>query len=141
MLLHRHTRPVRARYGTGASPPAHPTREGLVRYGCFSTDYPTPEKRLSLLSELSHLKGMGSQQQGTEPSTKEPCRGTLSISNLRLPLNVEFVSSALAKTGKPSHYFFVLIRYGSSNIVSTPLATAVDAQKGDTIAFPTSITL
>ncbi|XP_033896683.3 anillin-like isoform X5 [Acipenser ruthenus] len=99
------------------------------------------EKRLSLLSELSHLKGMGSQQQGTEPSTKEPCRGTLSISNLRLPLNVEFVSSALAKTGKPSHYFFVLIRYGSSNIVSTPLATAVDAQKGDTIAFPTSITL
>ncbi|MGH0115787.1 UNVERIFIED_CONTAM: hypothetical protein FKN15_046972 [Acipenser sinensis] len=99
------------------------------------------EKRLSLLSELSRLKGMGSQQQGTEPSTKEPCRGTLSISNLRLPLKVEFVCSALAKTGKPSHYFFVLIRYGSSNIVSTPLATAVDAQKGDTIAFPTSITL
>ncbi|XP_058849626.1 anillin-like isoform X2 [Acipenser ruthenus] len=99
------------------------------------------EKRLSLLSELSRLKGMGSQQQGTEPSTKMPCRGTLSISNLRLPLKVEFVCSALAKTGKPSHYFFVLIRYGSSNIVSTPLATAVDAQKGDTIAFPTSITL
>ncbi|XP_041077018.1 anillin-like isoform X1 [Polyodon spathula] len=99
------------------------------------------EKRLSLLSELSRLKSMGSQQQGTEPSTKEPCRGTLSISNLRLPLKVEFVCSALSKTGKPSHYFFVLIRYGSSNIVSTPLATAIDAQKGDTIFFPTSITL
>lgn len=44
-------------------------------------------------------------------------------------------------SGRPSHYFFVLIRYGPCNIVATPLATAADAQNGDTISFPTAVTL
>lgn len=43
--------------------------------------------------------------------------------------------------GRPSHYFFILIRYGPCNIVATPLATAADAQNGDTISFPTSVIL
>uniref|UniRef100_W5M828 Anillin n=1 Tax=Lepisosteus oculatus TaxID=7918 RepID=W5M828_LEPOC len=103
------------------------------------------EKRLSLLSELSRLKepgaSAGSAERGLETSPQEPCRGTLSISDVRLPLKVEFACSARTRAGRPSHYFFVLIRYGSSNIVATPLATAADAKNGDTIAFPTSITL
>ncbi|MBN3298225.1 ANLN protein, partial [Amia calva] len=103
------------------------------------------EKRLSLLSEMSHLKELGANAQSvqlsSDPAVQEPCRGTVCISDVRLPLKVEFVCSARAKTGRPSHYFFVLIRYGSNNIVATPLATAEDAQNGDTIAFPTSVTL
>lgn len=43
--------------------------------------------------------------------------------------------------GRPSHYFFVLIRYGPCNVVATPLATAADAQSGDAISFQTSVTL
>lgn len=43
--------------------------------------------------------------------------------------------------GRPTHYFFILIRYGPCNIVATPLATAADVENGDTIMFPTSITL
>lgn len=39
------------------------------------------------------------------------------------------------------HYFFILVRYGACNIVATPLASTTDAQNGDTLSFPTSITL
>ncbi|XP_038662984.1 anillin-like isoform X7 [Scyliorhinus canicula] len=103
------------------------------------------EKRTALLTELRRLKGednvvsMGETTQLT--NGLEPCRGTITISDLRLPLKAEFVCSALHKQGKPSHYFFLMIRYGPHNIVATPLATAEDAQHGDTITFPTIITL
>ncbi|XP_072374651.1 anillin-like isoform X2 [Scyliorhinus torazame] len=103
------------------------------------------EKRTALLTELRRLKEEGNAVSMGE-TTKltnglEPCRGTISISDLRLPLKAEFVCSALHKQGKPSHYFLLMIRYGPHNIVATPLATAEDAQHGDTITFPTIITL
>ncbi|KAL0968257.1 hypothetical protein UPYG_G00264380 [Umbra pygmaea] len=106
------------------------------------------EKREALLAEVSRLKELGSSVSGDggdgEPDSSQsqlPCRGTISISNVQLPLKVEFVCSARTRTGRPTHYFFVLIRYGPCNIIATPLATAVDAQNGDTISFPTSICL
>ncbi|XP_060694241.1 anillin-like isoform X6 [Hemiscyllium ocellatum] len=103
------------------------------------------EKRTALLTELNNLKVEGNAGPLGRPtkSTKElePCRGAVSISELRLPLKAEFVCSALHNQGKPSHYFLLMIRYGPHNIVTTPLATAEDAQHGDTITFPTTITL
>ncbi|XP_056137710.1 anillin, actin binding protein 2 [Lampris incognitus] len=104
------------------------------------------EKRSALLAELARLKaegGSNSQKAKGDGDyvTQHPCRGTVSISNVQLPLKVEFVCSSRARTGRPSHYFFVLIRYGPYNIVATPLATATDAQNGDTISFPTTVTL
>ncbi|XP_010882371.2 anillin isoform X2 [Esox lucius] len=107
------------------------------------------EKREALLSEVARLKDSGSSVSELEegdgeqesPPSQQPCRGTISISRVQLPLKVEFVCSARTRTGRPTHYFFVLIRYGPCNIVATPLATAADAQNGDTISFPTSITL
>ncbi|XP_078400114.1 anillin-like isoform X1 [Cetorhinus maximus] len=103
------------------------------------------EKRTALLTELKKLKGEGSAVSLGETTWLtnglEPCRGTISISDLRLPLKAEFVCSALHKQGKPSHYFLLMIRYGPHNIVATSLATAEDAQHGDTITFPTIITL
>ncbi|KAJ7997783.1 hypothetical protein DPEC_G00215700 [Dallia pectoralis] len=106
------------------------------------------EKREAMLSEVARLKESGSsevveggdREQDSSPS-QVPCRGTISISRVQLPLKVEFVCSARARTGRPTHYFFVLIRYGPCNIVATPLATAADAQNGDTISYPTTITL
>ncbi|TRY99717.1 hypothetical protein DNTS_016533 [Danionella cerebrum] len=97
------------------------------------------EKRAALLAEVSKLREGACAEPETQTAMAKPCRGTVCISNIQLPLKVEFVCSA--HTGRPTHYFFVLIRYGPCNIVATPLATAADAQKGDTITFPTSITL
>lgn len=97
------------------------------------------EKRTALLAEVSRLREGGSEKTDSHNAPLQPCRGTVSISSIQLPLKVEFVCSA--RTGRPMHYFFVLIRYGACNIMATPLATAADAQNGDTITFPTSITL
>ncbi|XP_042196472.1 anillin isoform X1 [Callorhinchus milii] len=103
------------------------------------------EKRASLLAELNRLKGESSSLCGDGTSQPReglvPCQGTVSISDLRLPLKADFVCSALSKQEKPSHYFLLMIRYGPHNIVASPLATAENAQNGDTIPFPTSITL
>uniref|UniRef100_H3BH52 Anillin n=1 Tax=Latimeria chalumnae TaxID=7897 RepID=H3BH52_LATCH len=99
------------------------------------------EKRLALLTELNRLKGEGASQVVTCVSEGiEPCGGTVTLSHLQLPLKVEFVCSAMQKPGKPSQYFLVMIRYGSGSIVATPLATAEDAQNGDSITFPTTVT-
>uniref|UniRef100_A0A9J8BXY1 Anillin, actin binding protein 2 n=1 Tax=Cyprinus carpio carpio TaxID=630221 RepID=A0A9J8BXY1_CYPCA len=92
-----------------------------------------------ILSPLSKLREGESGEPDSQNAPLQPCRGTVSISSIQLPLKVEFVCSA--RTGRPTHYFLVLIRYGPCNIVATPLATAADAQNGDTITFPTSITL
>ncbi|XP_062860587.1 anillin, actin binding protein 2 [Trichomycterus rosablanca] len=97
------------------------------------------EKHASLLAEISRLRQGAGPNLNLSSFTLQPCRGTVSISSIQLPLKVEFVCSARA--GRPTHYFFILIRYGPCNIVATPLATAVDAENGDTIIFPTSITL
>nr|XP_046251337.1 anillin isoform X2 [Scatophagus argus] len=105
------------------------------------------EKRSALLAEVIRLREERSSEseeaagEDRDHISQQPCRGTVSISNIQLPLKVEFVCSSHSRTGRPSHYFFVLIRYGPCNIVATPLATAADAQNGDTISFPTSVTL
>ncbi|XP_071391544.1 anillin, actin binding protein 2 isoform X2 [Centroberyx affinis] len=105
------------------------------------------EKRSALLAEVTRLREERTSESEEAAGgdrdyiSQQPCRGTVSIGNVQLPLKVEFVCSSRNWTGRPSHYFFVLIRYGPCNIVATPLATAADAQNGDTISFPTSITL
>ncbi|KAM9375754.1 anillin, actin binding protein 2 isoform 2-T2 [Pholidichthys leucotaenia] len=101
------------------------------------------EKRLALLAEVGRLKEERSMESGEDAEyvPQQPCRGTVSITNIQLPLKVEYVCSSHNCPGRPSHYFFILIRYGPCNIVATPLATAADAQHGDTISFPTSVTL
>ncbi|XP_063336548.1 anillin, actin binding protein 2 [Pelmatolapia mariae] len=100
------------------------------------------EKRSALLAEVARLKEERSSESGdSESISQQPCRGTVSITNIQLPLKVEYVCSSHNRAGRPSHYFFVLIRYGPCNIVATPLATAADAQNGDTISFPTSVTM
>ncbi|XP_030642282.1 anillin, actin binding protein 2 [Chanos chanos] len=102
------------------------------------------EKRTALLAEVCRLREENTGKAGraeaeSDSPPMQPCRGTITISDVQLPLKVEFVCSAHA--GRPTHYFFVLIRYGPCNIVATPLATAADAKNGDTISFPTLISL
>ncbi|XP_036963652.1 anillin isoform X5 [Acanthopagrus latus] len=105
------------------------------------------EKRSALLAEIARLREERNSESGEAAGedgdivSQQPCRGTVAITNIQLPLKVEFVCSSHNRSGRPSHYFFILIRYGPCNIVATPLATAADAQNGDTISFPTSVTL
>ncbi|XP_039665921.1 anillin isoform X9 [Perca fluviatilis] len=103
------------------------------------------ERRSALLAEMARLReernSGDAAGEDREDVSQQACRGTVGITNIQLPLKVEFVCSSHNRTGRPSHYFFVLIRYGPCNIVATPLATAADAQNGDTISFPTSVTL
>ncbi|XP_078805113.1 anillin, actin binding protein 2 isoform X3 [Oryzias latipes] len=105
------------------------------------------EKRSALLAEVARLRQERSSvseeaaKEDTDYISQQACRGTVHITNIQLPLKVEFVCSSQSRAGRPSHYFFVLIHYGPYNIVATPLATAADARNGDTISFPTSVTL
>ncbi|XP_053175935.1 anillin [Scomber japonicus] len=102
------------------------------------------EKRSALLTEVVRLREERTSESAGEDQeyvSQQPCRGTVSITNIQLPLKAEFVCSSNNRTGRPSHYFFVLIRYGPHNIVTTSLATAADAQNGDTISFQTAVTL
>ncbi|XP_061878388.1 anillin, actin binding protein 2 isoform X6 [Entelurus aequoreus] len=100
------------------------------------------EKRSAVLDEVARLREERClDSSGEEHVMQQPCRGTVNISNIQLPLKVEFVCSSRNHAGRPSHYFFILMRYGAYNIVATPLATAATAQNGDTISFPTSVTL
>nr|XP_057943546.1 anillin, actin binding protein 2 isoform X5 [Doryrhamphus excisus] len=103
------------------------------------------EKRSACLAEAARLRdGRSSSSSGEDDVTQQPCRATVTITNIQLPLKVEFVCSSYNRSAanhQPSHYFFILIRYGACNIVATPLATAADAQNGDTISFPTCVTL
>ncbi|XP_073327474.1 anillin, actin binding protein 2 isoform X3 [Pagrus major] len=105
------------------------------------------EKRMALLAEVARLRQERNSESGEAAGedrdnvSQQPCRGTVAITNIQLPLKVEFVCSSHNRSGRPSHYFFILIRYGPCNIVATQLATAADAQNGDTISFPTSVTL
>ncbi|XP_010785669.1 actin-binding protein anillin-like [Notothenia coriiceps] len=101
------------------------------------------EKRSALLAEVARLREERGSESGEEGDyvPQQPCRGTVSITNIQLPLKVEFVCSSHNRTGRPSHFFFALIRYGPCNIDATPLATAADAKNGDTISFPTFVIL
>ncbi|XP_038142869.1 anillin isoform X3 [Cyprinodon tularosa] len=104
------------------------------------------EKHSALLAEVVRLREERNLQSGELPKdtdyvSQQPCRGTVTITNIQLPLKVEYVCSSHSRAGRPSHYFFVLIRYGPCNIIATPLATAADARNGDTISFPTAVKL
>ncbi|XP_041446218.1 anillin-like isoform X11 [Xenopus laevis] len=101
------------------------------------------EKRKALLKEIDRLRGESAEEPLSCPSSGnlKPCRGSVTVTDIRLPLKVDYVCSNIRESGYPSHYFLILIRFGSHDIVATPLASAADAQTGDTIPFPTTVTL
>ncbi|XP_044126087.1 anillin-like isoform X1 [Bufo gargarizans] len=100
------------------------------------------EKKAALLTELERLRGGRSEEPLSSPGGElRPCRGSVTLSEIRLPLKVDYVCSTILETGPAGHYFVILIRYGAYDVVATPLASASDAQTGDTIIFPTTVTL
>lgn len=66
------------------------------------------EKRAALLAEVARLKERGGSAsedleggdgEGDSSMSQQPCRGTVSINSVQLPLKVEFVCSARTQTG------------------------------------------
>lgn len=63
------------------------------------------EKRCALLAEVARLREERSSEseepteEDTECISQQPCRGTVSITNIQLPLKVEFVCSSQNRTG------------------------------------------
>lgn len=63
------------------------------------------EKRSALLAEVARLREERNSESGEaagedkEVVSQQPCRGTVSITNIQLPLKVEFVCSSHSRTG------------------------------------------
>ncbi|CAM9796703.1 unnamed protein product [Lampetra planeri] len=106
------------------------------------------EKHQALLAELNRLKANASARSGgrggtgTTPGEQTaPCRGSVFISDIRLPLKPEFVCVLASRPDQSSYYFVVLLRQGAENIVATPLVAAHSPPNGDTLTFPTTFTV
>uniref|UniRef100_A0A8C5MSP5 Anillin n=1 Tax=Leptobrachium leishanense TaxID=445787 RepID=A0A8C5MSP5_9ANUR len=102
------------------------------------------EKRTALIAELNRLKNEGPQSQ-KKPATRShddaPSRGCISVSDIFLPLKADFVCNTSQKPDSANYYFFIMIRAGAENMVTTPLASISSSMKGDALSFPTSFTL
>ncbi|KAM5125167.1 anillin-like, partial [Mantella aurantiaca] len=99
------------------------------------------EKKAALLKELERLRDPSEEPPSSLSQELTACRGSVTITDIQLPLKVDYVCKAIRDSGSVGHYFLILIRFGSHDVVASPLASAADAQTGDTILFPTSVTL
>ncbi|RXM99291.1 Actin-binding protein anillin [Acipenser ruthenus] len=103
------------------------------------------ERRVALLAELNKLKNEGPSGQKASSTVKaqdsSASKGSVALSEIRLPLEADFVCSAANKPDAANYYFFIMIRAGAENTVATPLANTQNALCGDAISFPTKFTL
>ncbi len=80
------------------------------------------EKRSALLAEVARLREERNSESGEaagedrEYVSQQPCRGTVGITNIQLPLKVEFVCSSHNRTGSTARklFYYFLIRFSSS---------------------------
>ncbi|NXW53113.1 ANLN protein, partial [Eurystomus gularis] len=103
------------------------------------------EKRTALLEELNKLKSEGphSKRNKAAAATSEfaPSRGSVSISEMRLPLKADFVCGTVQKPEAANYYYVILLRAGAENIVATPLASTASSLNGDALTFTTTFTM
>ncbi|XP_064025888.1 anillin isoform X3 [Pogoniulus pusillus] len=103
------------------------------------------EKRTALLEELNKLKSEGPQSKRNKaPSTSTefaPSRGSVSISEMRLPLKADFVCGTVHKPEAANYYYVIILRSGAENMVATPLASTANSLNGDALTFTTTFTM
>lgn len=70
------------------------------------------ERRSALLAEVSRLREEGTSESGGdgERVSQQPCRGTVRIADIQLPLKVEFVCSSHKRTGTRPASWCTLLR-------------------------------
>lgn len=67
------------------------------------------EKRSALLAEVTRLREERNSEsseaaEDREYVSQQPCRGTVGITNIQLPLKVEFVCSSHGRTGSTARF-------------------------------------
>ncbi|KFV59275.1 Actin-binding protein anillin, partial [Gavia stellata] len=102
------------------------------------------EKRTALLEELNKLKSEGPHSRRNKASTSTefaPSRGSVSISEMRLPLKADFVCGTVQKPEAANYYYVIILRSGAENMVATPLASTASSLNGDALTFTTIFTM
>ncbi|XP_042331213.1 anillin isoform X2 [Sceloporus undulatus] len=103
------------------------------------------EKRVALLEELNKLKNGGLQKKKIKadslPTGVSPTKGSVTLSEMRLPLKADFVCSTVTKSDTANYYYIIMLKAGTENMVATPLASTANSLSGDALTFPTTFTL
>uniref|UniRef100_A0A8C0FLI0 Anillin n=1 Tax=Bubo bubo TaxID=30461 RepID=A0A8C0FLI0_BUBBB len=103
------------------------------------------EKRTALLEELNKLKSEGPHSKrnkaASTPTEFAPSRGSVSISEMRLPLKADFVCGTVQKPEAANYYYVIILKSGTENMVATPLASTASSLNGDALTFTTTFTL
>ncbi|XP_010986388.3 anillin isoform X2 [Camelus dromedarius] len=103
------------------------------------------EKRTLLIDELNKLKNEGPQRKDKAgPISRSefvPSKGSVTLSEIRLPLKADFVCSTVQKPDAANYYFLIILKAGAENMVATPLASTSNSLNGDALTFTTTFTL
>ncbi|XP_010291858.1 PREDICTED: actin-binding protein anillin, partial [Phaethon lepturus] len=103
------------------------------------------EKRTALLEELNKLKSEGPHCKRNKAASTSmefaPSRGSVSISEMRLPLKADFVCGTVQKPEAGNYYYVIILRSGAENMVATPLASTASSLNGDALTFTTTFTM
>ncbi|KFZ66526.1 Actin-binding protein anillin, partial [Podiceps cristatus] len=103
------------------------------------------EKRTALLEELNKLKSEGPHSRRNKAASTStefaPSRGSVSISEMRLPLKPDFVCGTVQKPEAANYYYVIILRSGAENMVATPLASTASSLNGDALTFTTTFTM
>ncbi|XP_037239665.1 anillin isoform X1 [Falco rusticolus] len=103
------------------------------------------EKRTALLEELNKLKSEGPHDKRNKAASSStefaPSRGSVSISEMRLPLKADFVCGTIHKPDAANYYYVIILRSGAENMVATPLASTASSLNGDALTFTTTFNM
>ncbi|NXY21393.1 ANLN protein, partial [Atrichornis clamosus] len=103
------------------------------------------EKRTALLEELNKLKSEGPHSKRNKAASTSaefaPSKGSVSISEMRLPLKADFVCGTVQKPEAANYYYVIILRSGAENMVATPLASTASSLNGDALTFTTTFTM
>ncbi|XP_021483120.1 anillin isoform X2 [Meriones unguiculatus] len=103
------------------------------------------EKRVLLIDELNKLKGEGPQRRQKAAAIVQsgfvPSKGSVTLSEICLPLKADFVCSTAQKPDASNYYYLIMLKAGAEQMVATPLASAANSLSGDALTFPTTFTL
>ncbi|XP_036048031.1 anillin isoform X4 [Onychomys torridus] len=103
------------------------------------------EKRALLIDELNKLKNEGPQRRnkagGLSQSEFVPSKGSVTLSEICLPLKADFVCSTAQKPDASSYYYLIILKAGAEHMVATPLASTSNSLSGDALTFTTTFTL
>ncbi|XP_032142680.1 anillin isoform X1 [Sapajus apella] len=103
------------------------------------------EKRTLLIDELNKLKNEGPQRKNKASPVSQsefiPSKGSVTLSEIRLPLKADFVCSTVQKPDAANYYYLIILKAGAENMVATPLASTSNSLNGDALTFTTTFTL